>query len=137
MGLAPADLMVAMRGSFDAIEADGRATTVVTAGQHVVADGWALAGDATPWQVAVIIDGRQTVASRIFFDRPDVRGTLNEASPAGWRIPLDTAGLAPGEHRLTAFAWAFEKGEAHYLAERKLTVRMAGARSSIGERPAR
>ena len=99
--------------------------------------GWALAGDATPWQLAVSIDGRQTVASSVFFDRPDIRAMLNTASPAGWRIPLDTAGLAPGVHRLTAFAWAFEKGDAHYLEERELTVRMAGARSSIGERPAR
>ncbi|HYN20617.1 MAG TPA: hypothetical protein VE078_06630, partial [Thermoanaerobaculia bacterium] len=95
----------------------------VTAGQEFDAVGWALAGHATPWQVAVVINGRQTVTSRAFFDRPDVRETLHEASPAGWRIPLDTAGLAPGEHRLTAFAWASEKGEGRYLAERKLTVR--------------
>jgi len=124
-GLAPAELMIEMRGNLDAIEAGGRATSAVTAGQEVVAAGWALAGHATPWQVAVIIDGRQTVASRTFFDRPDVRGTLHEASPAGWRIPLGTAGLAPGEHKLTAFAWASEKGEGYYLEERKLTVRMA------------
>ena len=27
--------------------------------------------------------------------RPDVRGVLHEASPAGWRIPLDTTGEPP------------------------------------------
>lgn len=122
-GLAPAELTIEMRGDFDAIEAGGRATSAVTAGQEVVASGWALAGHATPRQVAVILDGGQTVASRTFFDRPDVRGTLHEASPAGWRIPLGTAGLAPGEHKLAAFAWASENGERYYLAERKLTVR--------------
>ncbi|MEA2601383.1 MAG: hypothetical protein QOF89_2375 [Acidobacteriota bacterium] len=131
-GLAPAELAIEMRGRIDTIETDaietgGRATSAVTAGQEVVASGWALAGHATPWQVAVIIDGRQAVASRTFYDRPDVRGTLHEASPAGWRIPLGTAGLAPGEHHLTAFAWASEKGEGYYLGERKLTVRMAPA----------
>ena len=125
-GLAPAELTIEMRGNLDAIEADGRATSAVTAGQEVVASGWALAGRATPWQVAVVIDGRQTVASRTFFDRPDVRGALHEASPAGWRIRLGTAGLAPGEHHLAAFAWASENGEPYYLAERKLTVRMRG-----------
>ncbi len=52
---------------------------------------------------------------------------LHEASPAGWRIKLDTAGLAPGEHSLTAFAWASEKGEGSYLEKRKLTVRAAPA----------
>jgi hypothetical protein len=122
-GLAPAELMLETRGNLDAIEAGGRATSAVTAGQEVVATGWALAGHRTPWQVAVVIDGRQTLSSHIFFDRPDVRGTLHESSPAGWRIPLSTAGLSPGEHHLTAFAWASEKGEGRYLAERTLTVR--------------
>lgn len=126
-GLAPAELMFEMRGNLDALEAGGRAATDVTAGQEVVATGWALAGRATPWQVAVVIDGGKTVATQIFFDRADVRGTLHAASPAGWRIPLDTAGLAPGEHRLTAFAWASRKGERRYLAERTLTVRAAPA----------
>ncbi len=131
-GLAPGELMIETRGSIDAIatdaiEAGGRPVSAVTAGQKVVATGWALAGHATPWQVAVIIDSRQPVASRVFFDRPDVRGALREASPAGWRIPLDTAGLAPGEHDLTAFAWASEKGEGAYLEKRKLTVRTAPA----------
>jgi hypothetical protein len=124
-GLAPAELMTEMRGDFDTIEAGGRATSAVTAGQEVVAAGWALAGHATPWQVAVIIDGRQTVASHIFFDRPDVRVALHETSPTGWRIPLGTAGLAPGEHHLAVLAWTFENGETHYLGERKLTVRRA------------
>ncbi len=128
-GLAPAELMLEMRGNLDAIEAGGRATSEVTAGQEVAAAGWALTGHATPWQVAIAIDGRQTGTSRTFFDRPDVRGTLHEASPAGWRIPLDTAGLAPGEHHLAAIAWASENGEAYYLAERKLTV--AGTRGSF------
>jgi hypothetical protein len=126
-GLAPAELMIEMRGNLDSIEADRHATSAVTAGQEVVATGWALAGHATPWQVAVNIDGGQPVASRTFFDRSDVRGALHEASPAGWRIPLGTAGLAPGEHHLTAFAWASEKGEGFYLEERKLTVRRAPA----------
>ncbi|HEX6899395.1 MAG TPA: hypothetical protein VF789_06760 [Thermoanaerobaculia bacterium] len=126
-GLAPAELMLEVRGNFDAIQTGGHATSEVTAGQKVAAIGWALAGHATPWQVAVFIDGRQPVVAHTFFDRPDVRGTLREASPAGWRIPLDTAGLAPGEHRLTALAWASEKGEGYYLAERTLTVRAPGA----------
>ncbi|HTG32278.1 MAG TPA: hypothetical protein VLB76_05060 [Thermoanaerobaculia bacterium] len=136
-GLAPAELMIETRGGIDAIEtnaietdaieAGGRAVSAITAGQKVVATGWALAGHATPWQVAVIIDGRPPVASHTFFDRPDVRGVLREASPAGWRIPLDTAGLAPGEHSLTAFVWASKKGEGSYLEKRKLTVLAAPA----------
>jgi hypothetical protein len=132
-GLAPAELMIEMRGNLDAIEAGGRATTAVTAGQEVVAAGWALAGHATPWQVAVAIDGRQPVASHTFLERTDLRGTLHEASPAGWRILLGTAGLASGEHKLDAFAWASESGDVYYLAERKLTVRRAPAAGAITE----
>src|SRR4029077_8593556 len=57
---------------------------------------------------------------------------LHEASPAGWRIPLGTAGLAPGEHKLTALARAFENGGGAYLAERKLTGQRA-AEGAAGE----
>ena len=124
-GLAPADLAVEMRGSLDAIESGDRATSVVTAGQNAFAAGWALAGDATPWQVAVSIDGGHVVASRAFIGRADVCSTLHVTSPAGWRVPLETTGLAPGEHQVTAFAWASEKGEGQFLAERELTIRMA------------
>jgi hypothetical protein len=121
-GFAPADLAVTVRGSFDGIESGGRAVAAVRAGQEAFVAGWALAGNATPAQVAVSIDGKQTVASSVFFDRADVRETLHATSPSGWRIPLETAGLAPGEHHLTAFAWLSGKGEGHYLEERTLTV---------------
>jgi hypothetical protein len=135
-GLAPPDLTVSVRGRFDAIESGGRATSVVTAGEAASVTGWALAGDATPAQVAVSIDGRQTIASNTFVDRADVRETLHAASPAGWRIPLDTAALTPGEHHLTAFAWAFAKGEGSYLEERTLTVRAAPTAVGRADLPA-
>ncbi|HEX3577255.1 MAG TPA: hypothetical protein VHY33_01725 [Thermoanaerobaculia bacterium] len=124
-GLAPAELTVAMQGSLDAIESGGRATNAVTAGQPSSVTGWALAGDQTPAQVVVTIDGRKSIASTVFFDRPDVRETLHAASPAGWRIALDTAALTRGEHRLAAFAWATGRREGHYLGERALMVRTA------------
>ncbi|MFA6958422.1 MAG: hypothetical protein WC538_21355 [Thermoanaerobaculia bacterium] len=142
-GLAPAELLVEMRGSFDAVETRGRATSEVIAGEEAFAAGWALAGDATPVQVAVMIDDRRVVATSVFLDRPDVRGALHETSLAGWRIPLDTAGLAPGEHHLTAVAWASANGEPRYLAVRTLTVRsapgagVAAAPAGDGKRVAR
>ena len=123
-GLAPRELAVNVRGSFDAIESGGQAISTVTAGEEAFVTGWALAGDTTPAQVALSIDGPQSIATTTFFDRADVRTTLGTASPAGWRIPLDTASLAPGEHRLTAFVWASANGEGHYLEDRKLIVRL-------------
>ena len=121
-GRAPAETMAEARGSVDAIEAGGRETSVVTAGQDAVVSGWALVGHRTPAQVSVLIDGQQTFTTETFSDRPDVRDALHEASPAGWRIPFSTAGLAPGDHYLTAFAKAVKKGEDRYLYERKITI---------------
>lgn len=122
-GLAPADLLFETRGSFDAIESGGRAVSTVAAGDVIDATGWALAGDETPWQVAVMIDHRVGSATSTFLERPDVRDALHENSPSGWRVRIDTTGLAPGEHQLTALIWGSGRGEAHYLAERTLTVR--------------
>jgi hypothetical protein len=124
-GRAAADLLIGTRGFFDAVEYNGESISVVAAGQDVALAGWALADHGTPNRVAVVVDGRQPVVTRTFFDRRDVRETLGEESPAGWRIPLSTAGLAPGEHQLVAYVWALDRGEGHYLAERTLTVQPA------------
>jgi hypothetical protein len=122
-GLAPAELPIVMRGSLDAIEADGVATSMITAGQEIEATGWALAGRATPARVAIMMDGLPVGGSRSFHDRADVRETLPHASAAGWRVPLSTAGLAPGDHQVAVYAWASDKGSGYYLSQRTLTVR--------------
>ncbi len=134
-GFAPPDLWIEPRGTFDEIETGGRPTSVVTAGEETAATGWALAGHATPWQVAVTIDGHQAFSTGTFTDRPDVRATLHEASPSGWRIPLDTSRLAPGEHHVTVMVWSYEKGEGHYLDERTLTVRGAPVAGGLASLP--
>jgi len=138
-GLAPPDLGIETRGTFDAIQAGGRTTSTVTAGEEAVATGWALTGHATPLQVAVSIDGREGFATGTFTARPDVRAALHEATPSGWRIPLNTSRLAPGEHQLTALVWSSAKGEGHYLDGRTLTVRApaaVGISASSGAPPA-
>ena len=80
-GLASPDLAIGMRGSFADIPA------TVTAGHDVVATGWARTGRNAPWQVAVVLDDRETITTRTF----DSRGV--------WRIPIDTASLPHGQHR--------------------------------------
>src|SRR5690348_16300027 len=102
--------------------ADGRPADAVTAGEELADTGWALAGHWTPYQVAVTIDGRRTFTTHTFVDRPDVRQTLGETRRCGWRVPLETAALAPGEHDVTALAWVSLHGEGRYLGSRKLTV---------------
>jgi len=131
-GRAPADLMIETRGSFDAVQLNGRSTSVVTAGQQVSLAGWALADHATPHQVEVVVDGDQTGVTQTFFDRPDVRTTLGEESPAGWSIPFSTAGLAPGQYVLVAYVWALERGVRRLVAERPLTVRAPVVSTDLG-----
>ncbi|HEY2830018.1 MAG TPA: hypothetical protein VGJ88_07850 [Thermoanaerobaculia bacterium] len=125
-GFAPPDLTVATRGTFDAVvDSGGRVTPVITPGEGAAATGWALAGHRTPSWVVVTIDGHEAFATSTFTDRPDVRATLAETSPSGWRVPIDTARLTPGEHDLTAMVWTFPNGEGHYLADKTVTVRGA------------
>jgi hypothetical protein len=123
-GFAPPELLHPMRGSLDVVEVNGRDTDTIQIGQNVVVKGWALAGRATPLQVALAIDGRvvETAVARTFFDRPDVRGVFPDTEPAGWEIPLETAGLDPGPHHVSAHVWGSAKGQAYYLARRTLTV---------------
>jgi hypothetical protein len=121
-GLAPAELLSEARGTIDAVEAGGRFTSVVTAGQQIVVHGWALTGDRTPFQIALSIDGGPSASSTTFFDRTDVRETLGAPNPSGWRIPIDTTGMKPGEHLVTAFVWFSGKGEGHYLDDYMLIV---------------
>jgi hypothetical protein len=125
--LQPFELLTQVRGSFDSIQIGSNNVNATNVGDQVDAVGWALSGDATPGQVAISIDGEtRSVFTRSFFDRPNIRGRPHEASPAGWRIPIDTTGLAPGEHTLTAFAWISERGERRFVGERKLTLTPAG-----------
>jgi len=119
----PMELFTQVRGSFDGIQIDSNNVNATNAGDEVDTVGWALAGDATPVQLAISIDGEErSVFTRSFFERTDIRGTLHEASPAGWRVPINTTGLTPGEHTLTAFAWISERGERRFVGERKLIL---------------
>jgi hypothetical protein len=124
-GFAPPELTLLMRGTIDTIEADGRPTDTIRSGQDVVVTGWALAGQATPMQAGITIDGLETTAVRDFSDRPDVRAAVPGAGLSGWRIPLKTSGLAPGKHHLSLYLWASEKGDAFFLTRRALTVETA------------
>jgi hypothetical protein len=132
-GVAPPEIMLPMRGTVDGIESDGHQTNTVVAGHDAFATGWALADRATPLQVGITIDGLETTAVRTFTDRPDVRRVLPGSAPSGWRIPLKTAGLAPGDHRLSLYVWASEKGDTYFLTKRTLHVQMPSAGENVSQ----
>ncbi len=112
------------QGAFDALESNGqRVTAPIAAGQELAATGWALIGHRSPRQVSVTIDGRGQMPVSTFTDRPDVRAALGEASASGWRVPIDTTHLDPGEHHVVALVWSSAEEEARFLAEQTFVVR--------------
>jgi hypothetical protein len=136
---APSELAIAVGGNLDSIEAGGREVREVTAGEEIAAAGWALTGGRSPREVVVLLDGQPAASTASFVDRPDVRSALRQTSPAGWRIPIRTDGLAPGEHVVAAVARANEQGGLYFLAERRFTVLAAPQdgreRAGRGEAP--
>jgi hypothetical protein len=115
-GISPPLLWRPTHGSFDAL------TSPAPHPQELVAEGWTLIGHRTPVQVAMMIDGHPAAATSTFTDRRDVRAALGETSPSGWRIPIDTSTLSPGEHQLTTMVWASWQEEPRYLGERTVVV---------------
>jgi hypothetical protein len=120
--------LIPVSGSFDAIRFGSYDINATRAGDEVDAVGWASSRNATPFQVAIRVDDdpQRVFVTRKFFDRADVH-------PTGWRIAVNTTGLAPGEHKLTAFAWASESGERRFLGERYLTLTPAPAIATVGD----
>lgn len=135
-GRAPIELLTEMRGAIDGVEVGGKPVASVVAGTPVEVTGWTLAGRRSPEQVVVSLDGKPTMPATTFSDRPDVREAMHVASASGWRIPIDTADLAAGRHRLTLFAWKSMRGEDHFVDERTVTVTPApaGAAASTARR---
>lgn len=129
-GVASPDLMIMTSGSFDAVQLNGRSTSIVIEGDEVLFAGWALADNGTPYQVSVEVAGRPPAATQTFADRPDVRAAFQTDQPAGWNIRFSTKGLTPGEYVLNAFVWSLENGDQRYLAQRTLTVQAAVATSA-------
>lgn len=124
-GIAPADLTQVVRGAIDRLEQDDDTVTVVRTGAPAMLVGWAVIGDASPWQVALSVDGAAPIATSDFVSRTDVRQGLGIATPSGWRIPFDTTRLTPGEHLLSVLVWSADDDTPRLLDTR--TVRSVGS----------
>lgn len=134
LGRVPGDLTTRIRGAFDSIETSSGPTQRITIGERVEAVGWALAGHETPAQVAIMVDGARAFLTTSFVERPDVRAALQESSPTGWRVFIDTSTLLPGTHTFSALVWITLRGEPRLLAERTLVIEAespAGANGAV------
>jgi hypothetical protein len=109
-------------GCIDLVTAGGHKAEVVTAGTPLALEGWALAGCRSPAALEVTLDGQPRGVTTTFFDRPDVRAAMHEASPAGWRLDLRTAGVSPGAHVLAAAVRLRGSAMALPVARREITM---------------
>ena len=110
-----------VQGSLDVLNGRAVAPDVPTR-DELRAEGWALIGGRSPWEVAVTLDGRLAGSTSRFFTRPDVVRALGSTSPAGWRIPIRTTDLASGEHLLRVVARGCAAGVPLRVAERRIVT---------------
>jgi hypothetical protein len=119
---APAELLTDVRGSLDAMTTRDGAARQVATGKEIELAGWALAGNHTPREAIVLLDGQRVASTGSFLARPDVTRALGASDPSGWLLTVPTRDLAVGEHVLAVVVRAFEGGDLIFLTERRFTV---------------
>lgn len=141
---APRDLLVLAQGCIDRVQAQGREVEAVVAGTTLEVLGWALADGRTPDRVWVRMapgpgtrwqssNARGEAGADAFVDRPDVRKALGTEARSGWRIQLDTTGLAPGPYSLSLVVLPSPGGGVQLAAHRPLQVLAPGEGPGGGE----
>lgn len=128
---APAELLTDVRGSLDAMTTSGGRAQHVAPGEEIKLAGWALAGNRTPREAIVLIDGQRVASTASFLARPDVTRALGASDPSGWLLTVPTRDLDLGEHVLAVVVRAFEGGDVIFLTERRFTV-LASPNSDAG-----
>ena len=114
------DLVVNLRGYIDLVTVRDEGGD--KAERQVEVQGWALTNSRSPAEVVVAMDGRMTVGTNSFFDRPDVARALGETSRSGWAVAFPAPDLAPGEHVVAVLVRANDGGEPRLLQERTFSV---------------
>ncbi len=123
---------LAVRGGLERIAPDGLPAEAVAAGTRLVLDGWALAEGGSPRAVEATVDGKLRGGTLTFTERADIRAAQHTTAPTGWRLALDTHGLAPGTHALTVRARLRDSTLAVPFAWREISI----AKSEVGEQRA-
>lgn len=85
-------------------------------------EGWALTCGQTPAQLLVLIDGIVVGSTSNFLPRADVNAAMNTASPAGWRVTANTAGVASGERVLQLAARIESKSDIRILLQKRVLI---------------
>jgi hypothetical protein len=104
------------QGSIERVTARGNPVEVVTSGTLLTLEGWALAGGRYPAAVELTLDGHFRGVTSAFFSRPEI------GAAAGWRIDVETDGVAPGTHVLAVAAHLNGSAIALPVAQREITI---------------
>ncbi|HEY0783310.1 MAG TPA: hypothetical protein VGE98_12700, partial [Thermoanaerobaculia bacterium] len=122
---------VSASGFIDRLESGGAEVVAVAAGTPVAAEGWAVVDGHPPSAVELAVDGQPRGVAASFFDREDVRQRVYASGPLGWRAQVDTAGLAPGAHIVTAEV-RYADGAASEVGRHLLVITPGGAAAASG-----
>ncbi len=114
---APFSLTTDARGYVDAV-----ATRYVAEGREISLDGWALAGERSPSEVVVVLDGKVAATTTAFGPRPDVVSALGAKGPSGWHVTVPASLLRGGTHALAVLARAYPGDGLRLIAERRFDV---------------
>jgi hypothetical protein len=121
---AEPELLYDIRGSLDKVGPTlVRSVNEIPVLEHgAPLEGWALAGERTPAQVVVLIDGMVIGTTETFVTREDVNTALNVAAPAGWQVVANTNGVPSGERVLQLAVRITPRGSFRILREQRVFV---------------
>ena len=89
------DLGTPLSGSIDRV--------TLTRYDTIVVEGWALLGGQTPYDLHLLVDGKERPASTAtFVVRPNAGNTSDSKVPSAWKLVFSAKGFAPGKHVFTA-----------------------------------
>jgi len=108
------------------VESAGVSRRVVgRAGGKIVLVGWAAFADPhlSLSRMVILVDGVPRAEVHNFFDRSDIAARFGRQNflQSGWEVSLPLTGIQPGDHNLTAEAFA-ETGESKRLRPVQLRV---------------
>lgn len=118
------ELLYDVQGSIDLIGQTllRNTTAIPILESEAVLEGWALAGENSPAQVVLLIDGVIVGATTEFLPRADVNEAMHTTAHSGWRVIANTHGIAPGQRVLQLAVRIGSRSDIRILGNQKVVV---------------
>lgn len=85
-------------------------------------EGWALACEDTPAQLAVLVDGVVVGTTTEFLPRADVDAAMHTRAPSGWHVSASLWGVPPGERILQLAVRIGPRSDFRIVREQRVVV---------------